>query len=104
APFDAPGPGDNTFAAAVRAQGGTLADERIPWHSRRDGKKACATIERLMAHYDIDLIHTHDPQSNTLVGLNRGRFGCAAVASPYGWWNRWFPLRSHVYTWLEKNV
>lgn len=104
APFDAPGPGDDTFAKAVADQGGALADERVPWRSRRDGGAARAAIDRLIRRYGIDLVHTHDPQSNTLVGLYRKDFPCAAVASPYGWWNRMFPLRSHVYTWMEKNL
>jgi glycosyltransferase involved in cell wall biosynthesis len=103
-PYDAPGEGDAQFAKAVRAQGGEVAPERIPWRSRGNWRAAQQTIHDLVKKYDIDLIHTHDPQSNVLVGLNRRRFPCACVASPYGWWRRLFPLRSHVYVWLEKNV
>lgn len=103
ATYDAPGDGDAKMAAAVERVGGTLAPVRIPWTSRREWKNARDTIVKLVKDHDIDLIHTHDPQSNVLVGMNRERFDCACVASPYGWWRRLFPLRSHIYVWLEKN-
>ncbi len=103
ATYDAPGDGDAKMAAAVERVGGTLAPVRIPWTSRREWKNARDTIVKLVKDHDIDLIHTHDPHSNVLVGMNRERFDCACVASPYGWWRRLFPLRSHIYVWLEKN-
>ena len=70
-PYDAPGDGDARFAASVRAQGGDIAPERIPWRSRTQWSAARDTIETLIRNYAIDLVHCHDTQSNVLVGVGR---------------------------------
>lgn len=95
--------GDEKFVAEVEKRGFTVAPERIPWQSRTAWFKAQEQVARLIEQYDIGLVHTHDPHSNVLVGLNRKRWRCPCVASPYGWWDRLFPLRSRAYVWVERN-
>ena len=103
-PFDAPGPGNQDFIDSLHAQGTDVTPNRIPWRTRRNWFKARDKIEELIEKYNIDLIHCHDTHSNVLVGLGRDRFKCAAVASPYGWWQPKWQLQSHLYHWVEKNL
>ncbi len=102
-PFDTPSKSDDAFVRALKLRDLPVANDRVPWHSRLGWWTARNAISELIEKYDIDLIHTHDPQSNVLVGLGRKRWPCAVVASPYGWWARMFPLRSHVYNWVERS-
>ena len=102
-PYDAHWGDDEKFAKTLAQRGHTVAPERIPWKSRFAWRKARQTLAQLIDQYEIDLIHTHDPHSNVLVGLGRKRWPCACVASPYGWWDRLFPLRSHAYVWMERH-
>ncbi len=102
-PFDTPSRSDEAFVRAMRIRDLPVARDRVPWHSRLGWWKAREAISSLIKEYDIDIVHTHDPQSNVLVGVGRKRWPCAVVCSPYGWWTRMFPLRSHVYQWVERN-
>ena len=102
AAFDTPAKTDEVLVDALKKRGLHVLDERIPWHSRRDSARAQQAIADIIAQYKIDLVHTHDDQSNVIVGMGRKQFACACVASPYGWWRRLFPLRSHLYVFLEK--
>ena len=102
-PYQAFTNGDDAFVGEARKQGLTVADERIPWQSRRSWSRARRTVADLIEKYNVDLIHTHDPHSNVLVGLGRRRWPCACVASAYGWWSAWFPVRRCVYIWLERS-
>lgn len=102
-PFDTPSRSDDAFVRALKLRDLPVANDHVPWHSRLGWWTARNAISELIEKYDIDLIHTHDPQSNVLVGLGRKRWPCAVVASPYGWWARMFPLRSHVYNWVERS-
>ncbi len=103
-PYDAPGPGNQDFIDSVEAEGGAVAPDRIPWRSRRNWFVARGAIEALIEKYDIDVVHCHDTHSNVMVGLGRGRFKCACVGSPYGWWQPKWRLQSHVYHWVENNL
>lgn len=103
-PYDAPGDGDARFVDSVRAQGGDVAPERIPWRSRGQWFAARNTVDALIARYNIDLIHCHDTHSNVLVGLGRARWKCATVASPYGWWEAPWQLQAKAYHWVEKHL
>lgn len=103
-PYDAPGDGDARFVASVRAQGGDVAPERIPWRSRSQWGAARDMIASLIAKYDIDLVHCHDTQSNVLVGIGRDRFKCACIGSPYGWWEAPWQVQAKFYHWMEKNL
>jgi glycosyltransferase involved in cell wall biosynthesis len=38
------------------------------------------------------------------VGLGRGAYPCAAVGSPYGWWESPWHLQAKAYHWVEKNI
>ena len=102
-PYDTPSKSDDAFVRAMKNRDLPVAADRVPWHSRTGWWKARDAISALIEKYDIDLIHTHDPQSNVLVGVGRDRWPCAVVCSPYGWWTRMFPLRSHAYQWVERN-
>ncbi len=103
-PYDAPGDGDQRFIESVHKQGGDVAPERIPWHSRGDWFRARAQVDELIAKYSIDVIHCHDTISNVLVGLGRKRFRCAAVASPYGWWTPKWHLEAQLNHWIENHL
>ncbi len=102
-PYDTPSKSDDTFVRAMKNRDLPVAPERVPWHSRLDWWKARDAIAALIEQYSIDIVHAHDPQSNVLVGIGRKRWPCALVCSPYGWWTRMFPLRSHVYQWVERS-
>lgn len=101
-PYDTPSAGDDVFVKVLRDAGYPVPEERIPWRRRSDWLHARRTLSRLIEKYSADIVHTYDPHSNVLVGLGRRRWPCACVASAHGWWSRWFPLRSHVYTWIER--
>ena len=103
-PFDAPGDGDARFVASVRAQGGEVAPERIPWQSRGQWKPARAMIASLIETYEIDLIHCHDTHSNVLVGIGRDQWPCACIGTPYGWWEGPWHFQAKLYHWIEKNL
>ena len=101
-PYDTSAGLDELFISQVLKRGLTLAEERIPWKSRSNWFRARAAVSDLVQKYDIDLIHTHDPHSNTMIGIGRGKWPCACVASAYGWWDGPFPLRRTAYQWLER--
>lgn len=103
-PYDTPGDGDARFVASVRAQGGDVAPERIPWRSRGQWNAARDMIMSLVNKYEIDLIHCHDTQSNVLVGIGRKRWPCACLGTPYGWWEGPWHLQAKLYHWVEKNL
>ncbi|GMV99795.1 MAG: hypothetical protein AMXMBFR84_09340 [Candidatus Hydrogenedentota bacterium] len=102
-PYDAHTDGDHQFIAQARARGLDVAPERIPWKSRGNWNRARNTIADLIDRYKIDLVHAHDPQSNTILGIGRQRWSCACVASAYGWWDGLFPFRRFVYQWIERD-
>lgn len=101
-PYDTASHSDDAFIELLRKNGLEVAEERIPWHERSNWFRARDMISALIKTYQIDLLHTHDPQSVVLAGLGRKRWPCACVASEYGYWRRLFPLRSHVYTFVEQ--
>jgi len=102
-PYDSFSGSDEIFIEQARKRGLPPADERIPWKSRGNWWKARETVFGLIKKYNIDLIHTHDPQSNTMIGLGRKKFPCATVASAYGWWDGFRPIRRFVYQWIERD-
>jgi len=102
-PYDTWSGSDELFIAQARKRGLPLAEERIPWKSRSNWWRARKAVSDLVAKYDIDLIHTHDPHSNTMIGIGRNQWPCACVASAYGWWDGPFPLRRTVYQWIERD-
>jgi glycosyltransferase involved in cell wall biosynthesis len=103
-PYDSPGTGDADFVRSVEKQGGRgIAPERIPWKSRANWFRARQTVQELITRYDIDVIHAHDTLSNVLVGLERRRFPCAAVASPYGWWESRWNIKAKINHHVEKH-
>lgn len=93
---------DELFISQVVKRGLTLAEERIPWKSRSNWFQAREAVSDLILKYSIDLIHTHDPHSNTMIGIGRAKWPCACVASAYGWWDGPLPLRRTVYQWIER--
>jgi len=101
-PYDTAAGLDELFITQVVKSGLTLAEDRIPWRSRSNWFRARAVVSDLIGKYAIDLIHTHDPHSNTMIGMGRRKWPCACVASAYGWWDGPFPLRRTVYQWLER--
>lgn len=101
-PFDSPGRGDQDFIDSVRREGGDVAPERIPWRHRGQWFAARKAVHALIEKYDIGLVHTHDTHSNVLVGTGRKRFKCAAVASPYGWWEPKWHVQAKLYHAIER--
>ncbi|MEA3365863.1 MAG: glycosyltransferase, partial [Candidatus Hydrogenedentes bacterium] len=102
-PYDTPSKSDDAFVRALSNRDLPVVEDRVPWHSRTDWWKARDAISNLIRKYNVDILHAHDPHSDVLVGVGRKRWPCAVVCSPYGWWARMFPLRSHLYQWVERN-
>jgi glycosyltransferase involved in cell wall biosynthesis len=102
-PYDTFSGLDEIFVEQARKRGLPPSGERIPWKSRGNWWKARAKVLELVRNYDIDLIHTHDPHSNTMIGIGRGAWPCAVVASAYGWWDGFVPFRRFVYQWIERD-
>lgn len=102
-PYDTFSGSDEIFIEQALKRGLPPSDERIPWKSRGNWWKARAKVLELVRKYEIDLIHTHDPHSNTMIGIGRGYFPCATVASAYGWWDGFVPFRRFVYQWIERD-
>lgn len=98
--YDAPGGADDEYRQSLLCQGQRVLDECISWSGMRDWFQVLRTIDGLVKKYDIDLIHTHENQSNTLVGLHRRRWPCACVATAYGWWE--VNLKLSAYYALER--
>jgi len=86
-PYDAHSPGDAAFIAQADARNLPIDDARIPWRSSRDWFSARSKVSSLISEYDVDLIHTHDPHSNMLIGIGRNRWPIPVIASAYGWWD-----------------
>ena len=101
-PYDTFSGSDELFIEQVRRRGLPLVEDRVPWKSRSNWSKARSTVARLITEYQADVIHTHDPHSNTMIGIGRSAWPCACVASAYGWWDGPFPVRRTVYQWIER--
>lgn len=101
-PYDAFTTGDRLFIAQAQKRGLTIAEDRVPWKSRRDWGRARDTVNVLIEKYSIDLLHTHDPHSNVMIGIGRDRWPCACVASAYGWWDGLIPFRRFVHQSIER--
>lgn len=90
-PYDTGSEHDQAFIESVERQGHQVASERIPWRGPSDWFSARSAIRELVRKHEFDVIHTHDDQSNMLVGVGRVPWPCACVASAYGWfesnWN-----------------
>jgi len=103
-PYDAFTEGDRLFIAQAEKRGLSIAEDRVPWRSRRDWGRARDTVNGLIEKYKIDLLHTHDPHSNVMIGIGRDRWPCACVASAYGWWDGIIQFRRFVNQWVERNI
>jgi glycosyltransferase involved in cell wall biosynthesis len=103
-PFDTWSGSDEAFIAEARKRDLPIAEERVPWKSRLNWGRARTTIADLATKYEADLIHTHDTHSTVLVGVGRNRWPCACVASAYGWWDGFLPVRRWVYQKIERQV
>ncbi len=101
-PYETPSDADESFVKEARRHGLSVSDDRIPWQSRLNWRRARAKVDQLIHRHDIDLIHTHDTHSNVLIGLERIHWSCACVASAYGWWNSLFPIRRRLYQGIER--
>ncbi|MBM3289478.1 MAG: glycosyltransferase family 4 protein, partial [Candidatus Hydrogenedentes bacterium] len=102
-PYDTFSGLDEIFVEQARKRGLPPSDERIPWKARTNWWKARAKVTELVHKYEIDLVHTHDPHSNTMIGIGRGAWPCAVAASAYGWWDGFRPFRRFVYQWIERD-
>ncbi len=86
-PYDAHSAGDAEFIAQATARNLEIDNARIPWRSSFDWFRARNTVSSLIRDRKIDLIHTHDPHSNMLIGIGRNRWPVPVIASAYGWWD-----------------
>lgn len=93
APYDTGHPADGEFLAVARKEGATIAPDPMPWRGPPDWFKARRAIQHLVEHHQIDLVHTHENLSSTLVASLRLPTSCARVATAYGWWERNRKLR-----------
>jgi glycosyltransferase involved in cell wall biosynthesis len=101
-PYDTFSGTDAQFVEQAHRRGLEIAPDRIPWKSRTDWWKARQTVRDLIEKYQVDFVHAHDPQSTILVGLGRDTWGCARVATEYGWWSRLRPFRRTLNQWIER--
>ncbi len=85
APYDSGEEGDRIFASTAATAGACLT-EPVPWRGWRSWQAAVATLGRIVVEERIDLIHSHDNLSNTLVAFSRGRLARPAIATAFGWW------------------
>ncbi len=76
---------DLAFIDSLAGLGITVLPERIPWRGPRDWFSARRSIARLLRDLRIDIIHSHDDQSNMLIGIGRSKWNCPCVGSAYGW-------------------
>lgn len=79
---------DLEFLDAVRGTGAEIAAPALRWSGPRDLLTVRTTIRDLVARHRIDLVHTHENLSSTLVALTALPAACARVATAYGWWER----------------
>ena len=86
-PYDAHSSGDAEFIEQAAARNLAIDDGRIPWSSNRDWFRARRKVSKLIQDYGINLIHTHDPHSNMLIGIGRNRWPVPVIGSAYGWWD-----------------
>ncbi len=93
---------DLAFIDSLEKQGCNIAPERIPWRGPMDWFRARKAIMSLVEKYEVDVIHTHDDQSNMLVGVGRGDWPCACVASAYGWFESKWALNLRTQYTLER--
>jgi glycosyltransferase involved in cell wall biosynthesis len=101
-PYDAHSPGDAAFIEQAQVRGLEIDDARIPWQSRWGWFRARNAVAKLIDERNIGLIHTHDPHSNTMIGLGRKRWAAPVVASAYGWWDG-PPLRRRIHQRIERD-
>lgn len=86
APWDTGIEADTVFAREA-AQAGARLTAPIRWQGwRTSAASATAQIAALVAGEAIDVLHTHDNVSSTLVGWSRRRFPGPTVATAFGWW------------------
>ncbi|KPF64342.1 hypothetical protein IP69_18375 [Bosea sp. AAP35] len=85
APYDSGEEADRVFASMAAAAGACLA-EPVPWRGWRSWPAAVAALSRIVDKERIDLIHSHDNMSNTLVAFSRARLARPAIATAFGWW------------------
>lgn len=102
-PYDTFSGSDELFIEQARRRGLPPSNERIPWKSRSNWGVARAKVLELITKYEVDIVHTHDPHSNTMIGIGRRKWPCAVVASAYGWWDGFLPFRRFVYQWIERD-
>lgn len=99
APFDSAEPADAVFAKAALDAGATLT-RPIPWRGMTSSRGALDALANAAETSGAELIHSHENMSNTLVGLNRGRFSVPIVATAFGWWN--LNLKLKLYYAMER--
>lgn len=103
-PYDSFSGGDELFTEAVEKQGDVVSEDRIPWRSRMAWFEARRKVDELIKKYDADIIHTHEPNSNVLIGVGRKRWPCSCVATAYGWWDPKLNWRIFLHHWVERNL
>lgn len=85
-PWDTGIEADAVFAREA-AQAGARLTEPIRWQGwRASAASATAQLAALVAAEAIDVLHTHDNVSSTLVGWSRRWFPGPSVATAFGWW------------------
>ena len=94
APYNTGQAADEAFARAAAEAGATIAAS-VPWRGLRSWSAAREVMAGLVRDYRIDLVHSHENMSNTLVGLNRRRLGVPVVASAFGWWKLNLKLKAY---------
>ena len=84
-PYDTGSEPDTAFARAA-AEAGARLTTPLKWNGWRTWNDASRTLVQIVDRYGIDMIHSHDNMSNTLVAFNRSRLRKPAIATAFGWW------------------
>lgn len=93
APWDTGLESDAVFAREAAAAGARITAP-IRWQGwRASARSATAALAGLVEAHGIDVLHSHDNVSSTLVGLSRRRFAGPTVATAFGWWELNLKLR-----------
>lgn len=97
-PYVSPVSADDELVREARRTGVKICSPGLDWQGVRDWRRTQGLIADTIARERIDVVHAHDNQSNTLVGLSKAH--CARVATAYGWWD--LNLKVKLYYAIER--
>ncbi|MFO1039741.1 MAG: glycosyltransferase family 4 protein [Geminicoccaceae bacterium] len=92
APYESGTEADREFTGMASAAGATILDTAMPWQGWTSWPAARACLKRVCNEHRIDVVHSHENLSTTIVGL--GPKLRPRIATAYGWWERDLKLKA----------